>query len=325
MIDETLRTRLEALNRGPIPAQASPTSGQSETVASVVKSPTMRPPSVSDVALGRAVPPRPHIPVSPSQTPPPAKAHTNKCIPGLLRSGDTVENTHGEHLRIRLPIETLWPNGPQLIAARHEFLRAQLSTSREAIEPKVVLGPEFASLVAALPDRAIGLDLETCGLAGSALFLIGLVRQIDGNPTIELLLARNYAEEAAVLATFWEIIAGHEVLLTFNGKTFDWPMVLERSVRHRLEMGRGVSSLLHIDILHHSRRRWRTHLPNCRLQTLEQHVCRRTRTDDIPGHRIPGVYADYVRTGFERDMDNVLHHNALDLVTLLDLALRLAG
>ena len=82
---------------------------------------------------------------------------------------------------------------------------------------------------------------------------------------------------------------------------------------------------MHIDILHHARRRWRKQLPNCRLQTLERHVCRRRRAADIPGHAIPGVYADYVRTGFERDMDTVLYHNALDLVTLFDLAHRLAA
>ena len=51
-------------------------------------------------------------------------------------------------------------------------------------------------------------------------------------------VARNYAEESAVLATLWQTIADHQVLLTFNGKTFDWPMVIERSIRHRLQPGR---------------------------------------------------------------------------------------
>jgi hypothetical protein len=101
-------------------------------------------------------------------------------------------------------------------------------------------------------------------------------------------------------------------------------MVLERSVRHRMQPP-NVPSLQHIDVLHHARRRWRKQLPNCRLQTLEWHVCRRRRADDIPGHRIPAVYAEFVRTGFERDMETVLYHNALDLVTLFDLALRLAA
>jgi uncharacterized protein YprB with RNaseH-like and TPR domain len=303
MIDESLRTRLEALNRAPIAVQTVPARTNGEAAS----------------AAERSIP-RPHI-STPART---ASAPT-KLTPGLLRSGDVVETLYGPHLRIRLPLENLWPSGTQLIAARQEFLQSQLAAAQQAIEPSLVLAPEFASLVGALPDRAIGLDLETCGLAGSALFLIGLFRQIEGEPTIELLLARTYAEESAVLATLWQTIAEHHVLLTFNGKTFDWPMVIERSVRHRLQPVAAPINFLHIDILHHARRRWRKQLPNCRLQTLEQHVCRRHRTDDIPGHRIPAVYADYVRTGFERDMDSVLHHNALDLVTLFDLALRLAG
>jgi uncharacterized protein YprB with RNaseH-like and TPR domain len=102
-------------------------------------------------------------------------------------------------------------------------------------------------------------------------------------------------------------------------------MVIERSVRHRLQFAARHDAWVHIDVLHHARRRWRRHLPNCRLQTLERHVCRRSRTADIPGHAIPGVYANYVRTGCERDMDTVLYHNAIDLVTLFDLAHRLAA
>jgi uncharacterized protein YprB with RNaseH-like and TPR domain len=306
MIDESLRSRLEALNRGPMAAQTA----------------TQRP--TGEVASATGPPnPRPHT--QPAPVRPRSTLHSTKPTPGLLRSGDEVETSGGPHLRIRLPIENLWPNGTQLIAARQQFLQMQLATAQQAIEPKIVLEPEFATFISALPDGAIGLDLETCGLAGSALFLVGLIRQIEGQPMVELLLARNYAEEAAVLDTLWQTIAGHQVLLTFNGKTFDWPMVLERSVRHRLKVGDAARNRLHIDILHHARRRWRRQLPNCRLQTLEQHVCRRLRTDDVPGHRIPAVYADYVRTGFEREMDNVLHHNALDLVTLFDLALRLAA
>lgn len=306
MTDESLRSRLEALNRAPIAARIA--AGQANgKCASIGRS--------SSTQVHERTAPRPDVPI-------PAPA-TLAC--GLLRSGDIVDTTYGPHLRIRVPLENIWPNGNQLIATRQEFLQYQLANSHNAIEPSLVLTPEFASLVGALPDGAIGLDLETCGLAGSALFLIGLFRQIDSQPTIELLLARNYAEEPAVLATLWQTIVGHQVLLTFNGKTFDWPMVIERSVRHRLQPVAAPNNFLHIDILHHARRRWRKQLPNCRLQTLEQHVCRRHRTDDIPGHRIPAVYADYVRTGFEREMDSVLHHNALDLVTLFDLALRLAA
>ena len=246
-------------------------------------------------------------------------------MPGLLRRGAVVENSAGQHLQLRLPLSQFWPGGQQLVAARQQHLKRLLDAASCAIQSAVAMDAEFAALVAALPDRALLLDLETCGLAGAALFLVGLLRHIDGSPTIELLLARNYAEEAAVLESLWQIVAHHDVLMTFNGKSFDWPMVRERTVRHRLEIGFGERQICHLDVLHHARRRWRRHLPDCRLQTLERIVCRRNRTGDIPGHRIPAVYAEYVRTGFERDMDAVLHHNALDLVTLFDLALRLAA
>src|SRR5437868_6888074 len=157
MIEESLRTRLEALNRGPIPAQRT-TPKKAETAPPA--------PIPSKAATG-------HIPsgVNPVSPPRPAPAAT-KAIPGLLRSGDVVETPHGPHLRIRLPLENLWSNGAQLIAARQEFLQSQLAASQQAIEPTLVLAPEFASLIGALPNRAVGLDLETCGLAGSALFLI---------------------------------------------------------------------------------------------------------------------------------------------------------
>ena len=103
-------------------------------------------------------------------------------------------------------------------------------------------------------------------------------------------------------------------LLTGNG-VHDGETAAARSPRR----------LVHVDMLHHARRRWRRQLPDCRLQTLEQLICRRSRAGDIPGHRIPAAYADFVRTGFERDLEAIFYHNAMDLVTFLDLSLRLVG
>jgi uncharacterized protein YprB with RNaseH-like and TPR domain len=243
----------------------------------------------------------------------------------LLRRGDVITNSVGEHLRICLTLEELWPGGTSLVDGRCDFLRQPNAVASDKAGPTATMAAEFAAFAAALPDRVMLLDLETCGLTGSALFLVGILRNVIGSVTVELLVARNYAEEAAVLQSLWQIVQSHDVLVTFNGKSFDWPMVCERTIRHRLgeRMTRNIAT--HIDVLHHARRRWRRQLPDCRLQTLELAVCRRRRTGDIPGHRIPAVYADFVRTGFERDMDLVLYHNAQDLVTLFDLALRLAA
>lgn len=295
MLDESLRRRLEALNRGPLPTQVSP-----------------RP--------RRATPQTKRAIVEPRAV---------KPLPGLLRRAEVVTNAAGEHLRVRLPLAELWRRGPELVAARREQLAQEDAGN----------GDELAAVIRAFPDRLLLVDLETCGLAGAALFLIGVLRSISDVLTLELLLARNYSQERAILVSFWQIAAGRDVLVTFNGKAFDWPMMLDRSRRHLLIRSQSrlpapslqspasglPSPLRHVDLLHHARRRWKGELPDCRLQTLERHVCRRRRVGDVPGHMIPAAYADFVRTGIPREMESVLYHNALDLVTLLDLAMRLAG
>jgi uncharacterized protein YprB with RNaseH-like and TPR domain len=282
MLEEGLRRRLESLNRGVLP--------KSPGVAKAKRSP-LRPGAVTPIA-------------------------------GLLKRAEIVSNDVGEHWRILLPLEELWPGGEELLAKRHAHLSAQANDPEEKMAPAK---RELQQLVAAFPCDVLLMDLETCGLSGSPLFLVGLLRHVAGQLVVELLLARTYAEENAVLASFWQRAAAHRVLVTFNGKSFDWPMVVDRSARHLMFRGSRPPEMLHVDLLHHSRRRWRRQLPDCKLQTLERHICGRGRTGDIAGAQIPAAYQEFVRTGYDRDMDAILMHNAIDLVTLLDLAMRLAG
>ena len=214
--------------------------------------------------------------------------------------------------------------------------------------------PEAVALAESFPRDTLFLDLETCGFAGSMVFLIGLVRWADGQLVLEQLLARDYTQERAILQSLWQSAADARLLVTFNGKSFDWPMVHDRSTYHRLgrdlrvdkkrrskeedastsspistpreplpESGLGPRDtrpeLAHADLLHHSRRKWRDHLPNCRLQTLEWYICGRRRAGDIPGSQIPATYHKFVRDGDPTRMRDVLHHNALDLLTLVQL------
>lgn len=92
----------------------------------------------------------------------------------------------------------------------------------------------------------------------------------------------------------------------------------------RLERRDQRPVLAHCDILHHARRKWRSRLPNCKLQTLELFLCGRQRTADIAGRDIPAAYHQYVRSKDAWPMRDVLHHNALDLATLLEVSLRAA-
>ncbi|MEE9603462.1 MAG: ribonuclease H-like domain-containing protein, partial [Thermoguttaceae bacterium] len=255
-----------------------------------------------------------------------------KSIGGLLKRATVVTNEVGEHGRIVLPLEELWPGGEELVARRHAHLSAQQFDLSREVAPAV---RELRELIGAFPRELLLMDLETCGLSGSPLFLVGLLRHVEDRLAVELLLARTYAEEHAVLASFWQRVAAHRVLVTFNGKSFDWPMVVDRSARYLIFRQAQLTEsrppelqppeLLHVDLLHHSRRRWRRQLPDCRLQTLERHICGRGRSGDIAGAQIPAAYQEFVRTGFDRDMDAILLHNAIDLVTLLDLAMRLAA
>jgi uncharacterized protein YprB with RNaseH-like and TPR domain len=233
----------------------------------------------------------------------------------FLTRAEEIENSHGRHALIAVKLNELWCEADRLLAGRHQFLCESQAEGR---------GADVASFLAAFPQGFVGIDLETCGLGGSALFLVGLVRHVGGELVIELLLARNYAEEAAVLVSLGERIRESTSLLTFNGKSFDWPTVGDRWRRYLLDRVAPLPELPHFDVLHHARRKWRRQLPNCRLQTLERMICRRTRTGDIPGHLIPAAYDRYVRTGDGGEIEGVLYHNALDLVTLVDVAMRVA-
>jgi hypothetical protein len=132
--------------------------------------------------------------------------------------------------------------------------------------------------------------------------------------------ARDYAQEAALLAQFADLLPRVNLLVSFNGKAFDWPFIRDRMVYHRL---RFHASFEHLDLLHLSRQRWRGQLPNCQLKTLERYLCGRWRNGDIPSHEIPQRYHSYVREQDARLIAPVFHHNRLDLITMIELLVAL--
>ena len=295
-MEPRLRKRLEELNRGPLADSPRPKRA-------VGRSRQRRATRTSGAASW----------AQPAVVPP---------LRGVLRRGEVVGNARGEHLRMRLPLNVFWAQGPDLIAGRQKFIHEQ-RLAQHVGEASRENGPaEWTEFLRSFPNGALFLDLETCGLAGSALFLIGLLRWIDGRPCVELLLARSYAEEAALLSTFWTIAADHPVVVTFNGKSFDWPMLIDRTTRHRFQDERSSQPACHLDLLHHARRKWGNTLPDCKLQTIERHICHRARLGDIPGRAVPAAYHEFVTSGTEQVMDEVLYHNAVDLTTLLDMTMR---
>ncbi len=311
MLSDRLRTRLQALNRAPLPEKEDETDDITES---------------SDE----------HATILPA-----SEGNERELPPGK-----EVNNDGGTYYLIREPLSKLWNKSEQCVARGCERLEVAASDG--------ALHPDIATLKGHFPDRALFLDLETCGFAGSMVFLVGLIHWHQEELVLSQLLARDYSEERAMFTALWQVAAECESLCTFNGKSFDWPVVHDRSTLHHV--GRDMRpvlvdgkesqvpaphfpetseivgerdwprpNLFHIDLLHHSRRRWKKGLPNCKLQTLERFICGRRRTDDIPGSEIPAAYHDYVRSKDALQMRSILHHNALDLITLVQLVLRIAS
>lgn len=178
--------------------------------------------------------------------------------------------------------------------------------------------------------RLCFLDLETTGLAGGAgtyAFLVGCGWFESGSFRTRQFFLASFSAERSLLEALVELLAASQVVVTYNGKTFDVPLVETRFLLHR--MPRTLAHLPHVDMLHHARRLWRPHehepsAASCRLSAIERAVCGHIREDDVPGYEVPSRYFQYVRTTDARPLHGVLEHNRLDLLSLAMLTARAA-
>ncbi len=175
------------------------------------------------------------------------------------------------------------------------------------------------------PERLIYLDTETTGLAGgtgTCAFLIG-IGTIEGSQfVVRQFFLRDYPEEKAILHALAEILGAFDGIVTYNGKTFDIPLLETRYALARLKS--PFARLVHLDALHPARRLWRLRLERCKLQDLESAILGIDREGDVAGADIPAIYFDYLRAGDARGLQPVFHHNALDIMTLAAITVELA-
>lgn len=206
--------------------------------------------------------------------------------------------------------------------AQKVFENLPLSTREDRMgapaqpDPRVLaaLDAEGADL-----SRVRVLDTETTGLAGGTgtlAFLIGVgLWDESGAFRVEQLLLRAPGDEPEVLARLDALLAGAGVLVTFNGRTFDVPLLRTRYIMNRMR-ARSLDGP-HLDLLHPARRLFQGRAPDCRLQTLEWQVLgrRRETANDLPGAEIPLRYQSYLRTGDAAALRAVLEHNRRDVVS----------
>jgi uncharacterized protein len=169
------------------------------------------------------------------------------------------------------------------------------------------------------------LDTETTGLAGGTgtyAFLVGLAWWEQEGFVIEQYFMRDHGEESSLLLEILDHFARRSVLVTFNGKSFDWPLLQTRYLMTRV--GSIRQPAIHLDLLHPARQLWRLRLKSVALTQLETHVLRLHRGPDIPSEAIPQIYFDFLRGGSSEAMAEVFRHNQLDLCGLASLALHIA-
>ncbi len=158
------------------------------------------------------------------------------------------------------------------------------------------------------------------GGTGTYPFLIGIAWWDAGGLEVEQFFMREHSEEHSVLVALAERMAERRVLVTFNGKTFDWPLL-----ETRYQMTRKIrvpAPRAHLDFLHPARNLWRLRLGSARLPELERHVLGWNRGADVMSELIPQIYFDYLRGGPPEPLVPIFHHNQMDLRGLAGLASR---
>ena len=167
------------------------------------------------------------------------------------------------------------------------------------------------------PRRILYLDTETTGLGGSGTvaFLVGMGWLTDQGFEVHQFLMRDYPEEPFLLKHVAAGLEKFDVLCTFNGTTFDVPLLESRFLMNRMARER-LLALPHLDLLHMCRRLWKLRLGRCNLGHLEEVILGKPRVDDLPGSEVPQRYFTYLKTKQMSLLDDILKHNAQDIASL---------
>jgi len=222
-----------------------------------------------------------------------------------MLSGQEVETAFGRHFETEKLFEGHRRHGSADIGALADLPPNLLDSISEGGVPE------------APPEEWAFLDTETTGLAGgtgTCAFLVGVGRITREGFRVRQFFMRDYAEEPSLLDALTRHLAPFRVLITYNGRTFDQPLL---ETRYRLNRTLPpFSRMEHLDLLYGARRLWKLRFESCRLVDLENQVLGVERHGDLAGALIPYVYFEYLRTREAARMLPIFHHNATDILTL---------
>jgi hypothetical protein len=243
------------------------------------------------------------------------------------------EGTSGRAVPLRVPPEIDLPElpfvaeetplGPVHVRARrlsaaHRFGHVGLAPARSARPEVLALLALDPSLADRDPAEALFLDTETTGLSGgtgTVAFLVGLAFWDEGW-VVEQILVRELGEEGPMLLRVASRLAAAKMLVTFNGKSFDMPLLRTRFVLAGMPLPPEPP---HLDLVHVARRLHQARGIPCKLTRLEEHVLGFVRVDDVPSGEVSGHYLHFLRTGDTRGLVAVVDHNAWDVEAMIAL------
>lgn len=170
------------------------------------------------------------------------------------------------------------------------------------------------------PRTAIFVDTETTGLmggTGTVLFLVGVGYFTETSFRLDQCFMRDYDDEEPMLAFLDDLFSRAETLVSYNGKTFDLPLLRTRFITNRVPF--RLERAMHFDLVHAARRLWRKRLRDCSLGNVEERVMGIRRHGDVDSSLIPQLWMNYLRTRDARPLEPVFYHHRMDILSLVAL------
>ena len=187
---------------------------------------------------------------------------------------------------------------------------------RQDVIPLPALDPD--------PGSVAYVDTETTGLTGGAgtyIFAAAVARPIDCGLRVAQLFLPQPGMEPAFLHALREEMGEAAAIATFNGGSFDLPVLRTRWVMAR--MPGEFAHAAHVDLLTLVRALYRHRLESCTLRQVEERVLGYERDDSLPSALVPETYFNYLRDGARDLLEAALEHNRLDVISLVHLHSRL--